>query len=265
MERNDLSLIAESYEDVKINSYIIKLIEEGKTDAEIEQILIQEGLFDVAKAKWQGFDRNKFADSVKGRLGQLGQKALNSNFAKGAAKFTQGAAKAGQKALRMGGLKGSSLDKGLGKIKNFAKNAPQQAKDALNAPIQKGKTAESSMRAEKYKALVTNHKTQIYNLFKTSVEAKTQTMEGLNNLVEEIIKDYSRIGGVSNISGLENSIKTNVVKKIMEMPYLNFTNPMGMADMFVKEIIDHINKVKTNSNTRSGLEKAHKLKTKDIS
>jgi len=49
------------------------------------------------------------------------------------------------------------------------------------------------------------------------------------------------------------------------MPYLNFTNPQGMADMFVKEILNHINnKVKTNAGAGTGLEKAHKLQQSDI-
>lgn len=265
MERNDLKLIAESYQDVKLNSYINELIQEGKTEEEIKNILIQEGLWDQAKAKWTGFDAKKMGTSLKGKLGQFGQRALDSNIVKGASKFAQKAASAGQKAVQNAGFKGSALDKGLGGVKKFAKNAPVDARKALDPSIQKGKTAESSMRAEKFKSIISSHNKHIFDLFDKSVEAKTKTMEGLNELVDEMISDYKNIGGVTNIAGLEQSIKKDVVQKIMQMPYLNFTNPQGMADMFVKQILNHINnKVKTNAGAGTGLEKAHKLQHSDI-
>jgi hypothetical protein len=265
MERNDLTLIAESYQDVKLNSYINRLIEEGKTEEEIKDILVQEGLWDQAKAKWAGFDPKKIGTSLKGKLGQLGQKALDSNVVQGASKFAQKAAGAGQKAVQKAGFKGSALDKGLGGVKKFAKNAPVDARKALDPSVQKGKTAESSMRAEKFKSIVSSHKRHIFDLFNKSVAAKTQTMEGLNELVDEMMNDYKNVGGVTNIQGLEQNIKNDVVQKIMQMPYLNFTNPQGMADMFVKEILNHINnKVKTNAGAGTGLEKAHKLQQSDI-
>lgn len=265
MERNDLTLIAESYEDVKLNSYINSLIQEGKSEEEIKQILVQEGLWDQAKAKWAGFDPKKIGTSLKGKLGQMGQNALDSNIVQGASKFAQKAAGAGQKAVQKAGFKGSALDKGLGGVKKFAKNAPVDARKALDPSVQKGKTAESSMRAEKFKSIVSSHKRHIFDLFKKSVDAKTQTMEGLNNLVDEMMGDYKGVGGISNVQGLEDTIKNQVVQKIMQMPYLNFTNPQGMADMFVKEILNHINnKVKTSAGAGTGLEKAHKLQQSDI-
>lgn len=265
MERNDLTLIAESYEDVKLNSYINSLIQEGKSEEEIKEILVQEGLWDQAKAKWAGFDPKKIGTSLKGKLGQMGQSALDSNIVQGASKFAQNAAGAGQKAVQKAGFKGSALDKGLGGVKKFAKNAPVDARKALDPSVQKGKTAESSMRAEKFKSIVSSHKRHIFDLFKKSVDAKTQTMEGLNNLVDEMMGDYKGVGGISNVQGLEDTIKNQVVQKIMQMPYLNFTNPQGMADMFVKEILNHINnKVKTSAGAGTGLEKAHKLQQSDI-
>jgi hypothetical protein len=265
MKRDDLTLIAESYEDVKLNSYIRTLIEEGKSEEEIKEILVQEGLWDQAKAKWAGLDAGKIGASLKGKLGRLGQQALDSDFAQGVSKFAQKAAGAGQKAVKKAGFKGSFLDKGLGRVKKFAKNAPVDASKALNPVVQKGKSAESSMRAEKFKSIVSSHKRNIVDLFDKSVVAKTQTMEGLNNLVDEMMKDYKGVGGITNIQGLENSIKKNVIQKIMQIPYLNFTNPQRMADMFVKEILTHINdKVKTNAGTGTGLEKAHKLQQSDI-
>ena len=264
MERNDLSLIAESYENVKIISYVNRLIEEGKSEEEIQEILIQEGLFDQAKAHFAGFDRKKLGQSIKGKIGKLGKDVLDSGFVRGASKLAQGAAGLGQKAVQNAGFKGSALDRGLGNVKKFAKNAPKDLSKVADSAHQKGKTAESSMRSEKFKSLVSSHRTHILDLFEKSVEAKTQTMEGLNDLVDEIMNDYKKIGGISGIEKLENSIKTNVVQKIMQMPYLNFTNPLGMTDMFVKEIIDHINKVKTNAGTGTGLEKAHKIQKTDI-
>lgn len=265
MERNDLTLIAESYQDVKLNSYINFLIQEGKTKDEIQEILIQEGLWDQAKAKWAGFDPKKIGTSLKGKLGQLGQKAVDSNIVQGASKFAQKAAGAGQKAVQKAGFKGSALDKGLGSVKKFAKNAPVDARKALDPAVQKGKTAESSMRAEKFKSIVSSHKRHIFDLFEKSITAKTETMNGLNDLVDEMINDYKNIGGITNILGLEQSIKNNVVQKIMQMPYLKFSNSQEMANMFVDEILNHINtKVKTNAGAGTGLEKAHKLQQSDI-
>jgi len=265
MASNDLTLIAESYQEVKIKSYMNRLVEEGKSNEEIKEILIQEGLWDQGKAAWAGLNPKNIGKSLKGKLGQLGQKAANSNFVQGASKLAQNVAGAGQKAVQKAGFKGSALDKGLGGVKKFAKNAPKDLSKSLDSSVQKGKTAESSMRAEKFKSIVSSHKRHIFDLFNKSIAAKTQTMEGLNDLVDEMMTDYKNIGGISNVQGLESTIKQNVVQKIMQMPYLNFTNPQGMADMFVQEILNHINnKVKTNAGTGTGLEKSHKLQQSDI-
>lgn len=49
MKRSDVCLLSESYEAVKVNQLIKTLLEQGKSQEEIHDILVKEGFWDSAK------------------------------------------------------------------------------------------------------------------------------------------------------------------------------------------------------------------------
>jgi hypothetical protein len=257
MERNDLSLLTESYEEVKFKSIILGLVEEGKTREEIEQILAEAGILSRLKGKWDEY-------TGKGSLGKIGSSLIG-----------KGARAIGDKA---GSLvdKGSTLARrGLDKVGSTLGIDPEaiqsssayQKLGSLGDKVQqkthelsdKGYEAESSMRGDRFSSLVDSHQRDIEALFRDVVEQKTSIVSHLNDMIDQIVDDYSKIGGLSRISQLKETLHSNLMQKFLSRPLYALTDPKQLAIDFADDVKEFINKQKTSGSESMGLRKAHKL------
>lgn len=257
MERKDLSFLSESYEEVKLKSIVLNLIEEGKTKEEIEQILSEAGLLSRLKGKWDEY-------TGKGALGKIG----SSLVGKGARAIGD---TAGQFVDKGSDLARRGLDK-FGNVLGIDPNAMQSSSaykklGSLGSDIQqkthelsdKGYEAESSMRADRFSSLVDTHQRDIEELFKNVVEQKTAIVTDLNEMLDQIVDDYSRIGGLSRISQLKETLQSNLMQKFLSRPLYALTDPKQLALDFANDVKDFINKQKVSGSESMGLRKAHKL------
>lgn len=257
MERNDLSLLSESYEDVKLKSFVLDLIAEGKTDAEIEQILSEAGLLSRLRSKWKEF-------SGKGSLGNIGSslagKAARSvgdtvgdYVSRGAGLAQKGLEKAGGAlGIDPDAIKSSSAYSKLG-------SAGDTTKSKFDTLSHKGYEAESSMRKDRFSSLVDAHQRDIESLFRDIVEQKTAIVQNLNDMIDQIVDDYSKIGGLSRMSSLKETLHTSLIQKFLNRPLYALTDPTQLALDFSQEVKDFINKQKSSGEEGMGLRKASKL------
>lgn len=257
MERNDLSLLSESYEDVKFRNLILRLVEEGKTEEEIEQILLEAGILSRLRSKWHEY-------TGKGALGNIGSSLVGkaaravgdkaSEYAeKGSTLARRGLEKAGS-ALGVDpeAIKSSSAYQKLGSLGDTVQRKAGEISD-------RGYGAESSMRSDRFSSLVDAHQRDIEALFRDIVEQKTSIVSNLNEMIDQIVDDYSNIGGLARISQLKETLHSSLMQKFLSRPLYALTDPKQLAVDFAHDVKEFINKQKSSGEEGMGLRKAHKL------
>jgi len=257
MERNDLSLLSESYEDVKFRNIILKLVEEGKTEEEIEQILAEAGILSRLRSKFKEY-------TGKGALGNIGSSLAGkaaravgdkaSEYAeKGSSLAKRGLEKAGGAlGIDPEAIKSSSAYEKLGSVGDKVSQKMGELSD-------KGHGAESAMRHDRFSSLVDAHQRDIEALFRDVVHQKTSIVTHLNEMIDQIVDDYSKIGGLSRISQLKETLHSNLMQKFLNRPLYALTDPKQLADDFANDVKEFINKQKSSGQEGLGLRKAHKL------
>ena len=257
MERNDLSLLTESYEDVKLKSFVLGLLEEGKSKQEIEEILSEAGMLSRLKGRWDEY-------TGKGSLGKIGSSLMGKGaraigdrasdyVSRGSTLARRGLDKVGSTlGIDPETMKSSSAYQGLDSLGDRFDQKIHQVSD-------KGYEAESSMRADRFSSLVDSHQRDIENLFRDIVEQKTSIVSELNEMIDQIVDDYSRIGGLSRISQLKETLHSNLMQKFLSRPLYALTDPKQLAIDFAEDVKDFINKQKSSGSESMGLRKAHKL------
>jgi hypothetical protein len=262
MNRKEFELLQESYEDMNIKNYINGLYEEGYSEDEITNLLTEAGILSRGLAHLKGlFNKNTAKNAgqyVTGKLAgsSLGQKA--SEFAqKGAGALQKGLVKGG-KALGISdrAMKNSGAYKGLGQA---AKNVDT----AIGSAVQKGYDAESNVRSQKLASLVDSHVKDVTELFNGIVQQKTEVLTNIRSLIDQIMDDYQKIGGLKDTrvaSTLKPTIEQNIVQKFLSRPLSALTDPKQLAADFRKDIIGYINKEKGSGKEGLGLRSADKLK-----
>ena len=257
MERNDLSLLSESYEDVKIKSIILSLVEEGKTQEEIEAILSEAGILSRLKGKWDEYTGKGSLGKIGSSLAGKGARAIGGKASefidKGSTLARRGLEKAGS-ALGVDpeAIKSSSAYQKVGSLGDSLRQKTHEISD-------KGYGAESSMRGDRFTSLVDSHQRDIEALFRDIVEQKTAIVTNLNEMIDQIVDDYSKIGGLSRISQLKETLHTNLMQKFLSRPIYALTDPKQLATDFAEDVKDFINMQKSSGSEGMGLRKAHKL------
>ena len=228
MERSDLSLLTESYEAVKFQNYVNELFLEGKSEQEIVDILTEAGLWDRMKSRWGAYspfekeNRERMATSLKGSAARLGKKGLE----------------------KIGDVTDTDMAGG-------------GMYQKLHAADEAGRSAESQSRGKTYSALVNKHAHDIESILEDSIQQRKVIMDQLNDIIDQIVDDYAKIGGVSNTSALKHQLRTTVENLYFRLGTMNDAG--HNTDIMVNNIIEHINKQKVHGAGGAGLRKADKL------
>jgi hypothetical protein len=278
MERRDLSLIAESYEEVKFNLYVEKLLIEGKSVDEITDHILSEGIFSRMMSRIKSGlgdkdKRDRLKTMVKGKAAQLGQDALGSKYGQKAMDLAQQGLRGGQKLAVKGAsalgmdpnkVKQSSAFKGVDNLrKGMQDTSNLDANLAQN--IEKGRDAASGFRSDKLTSLLASQKPDIdkmFNNFQTSVLT-------LNRTVNNVFNDLKKIGGVTTnpqkIQALKNDIRTSIILPFLQQDLTKPVDVSGLSTQVVTKITDFINKQKVSGGEGVGLRTKHKLDPNKIS
>jgi hypothetical protein len=222
MAKKEFELLQESYEEVKIQKYIDDLISEGKSEKEIEQILSEAGLLTRLKGKFQEYG------------GRGGWENLKSSL--------QG------KAAR-----------GLAKTREFFGQDvedPEYTETGMEA-----RRAESEMRGRRLESIVSDHRRDLEKLIGKMEKTKEDFIYNANTLAKEIAKDYFKTGGLSKNS--VNKMKVSIQETIIDLfksTFYDERSPHDISRDLMNQIIEIINKEKTDSKKGMGLRASDKIR-----
>jgi hypothetical protein len=228
MQRTDLTNLVESYLDVKDKNYVTELFLEGKTEEEIIHTLIEAGMWDRVKSKWGAYNpfdsqnRENISKSIKGSAARLGKKGLE----------------------KLGDLTNTDVSK-------------DQLYQKMHDVSEKGYGAESAMRGKKLSALVSSHKDDFYKVISTAINSSKSSLDSLNQIVDKVMQDYSKIGGLTNTAKLSQELKDTVSKLYWRLAGLHDADYSTNA--IIEKILKFINQQKSHSEKGQGLRKADKL------
>lgn len=272
MERTDLSLIAESYEEVKFNLYVENLLIEGKTVDEITDHILEEGMFSrmMSRIKSGLSDKDKrerLKKMVKGKAAQYGQDFLGSELGQktiGAAqKGIRGAQKLATKAAGALGVdpkkvRGSELYKKSEKLSQDLGNT-DELDTKLAQTIETGREAASGFRSDKLQNLLSGHKSEIDGMFNNF----QQSVLTLNKSLKSIFNDLTKIGGITTnvdkINQLKNDINTSIIIPFLQKGLDKPVDTQKLTTEVLTKITDFINKQKVSGGQGVGLRTKHKI------
>jgi hypothetical protein len=231
MNKSELIFLQESYEEIKLKNYIQELYNEGKTQIEIENILNEAGTLSRGLAHVKSLF-NK--DSLKNA----------GNYIKGKIGGSKVARKAGDYLTKKGLTTKKDVDNKLTDLQ------------------QKGYSAESNIRSKKLESLLNTHTNDVKKVFVKINDLKTEIVKSMNVLLDEIIEDYNKIGGLreTSVANLSKTLKNDIIKDFLDRPLYAFTDVKRITNEFRKNVIQHINKEKTSGKEGFGLRTADKLK-----
>lgn len=272
MERADLSLIAESYEEVKFNLYVENLLIEGKTVDEITDHILEEGMFSrmMSRIKSGLSDKDKrerLKKMVKGKAAQYGQDFLNTKFGQSTIDATQKGIRGAQKlATKAAGAIGadpnkvrqSELYKKSEKLSQDLGNT-DELDTKLAQTIETGREAASGFRSDKLQNLLSGHKSEIDGMFNNF----QQSVLTLNKSLKSIFNDLTKIGGITTnvdkINQLKNDINTSIIIPFLQKGLDKPVDTQKLTTEVLTKITDFINKQKVSGGQGVGLRTKHKI------
>lgn len=272
MERADLSLIAESYEEVKFNLFVERCLYEGKSVDEITDKILEEGLFSRMMSRFKsGLSSKDKRDRVKkmvtGKAAQYGQDVLSSKFGQKALDVAQKGIRGAQKlATKTAGAIGVDPRKvrqsGLYKASEKARKGisdTDKLDTKLAQTIETGREAASGYRSEKLQRLLVQHKDEIQNMF----GGFQNSVLTLNKSIKSIFNDLNKIGGITTnpkkINQLKNDIRTSILIPFLKQGLDKPVDTQGLTKQVLTMITDFINKQKVSGKEGVGLRTKHKI------
>lgn len=229
MNRSDITLLSESYQEVKLKNYISQLFEEGNSEKQIVTILTEAGLWDRVKSRWGAYspfekeNRENIASSLKGGAARLAKKGLE--------KF------------------GDVTDTDYTKDNVYKK---------LHDISDSGHESESAIRSKKYASLVQRHKQDINDVFTNTIKSNESNLREIDLIVDNIVNDYERMGGIPDIKGMREHLRKLANHLYYKM--IHVSDAEYSSNVLVDKLVEYINKQKTHGEKALGLRKAHKLK-----
>lgn len=272
MERTDLTLIAESYEEVNFNLFVERLLLEGKSVDQITDKILEEGLFGrmLSRIKSGLSDKDKrdrLKKMVTGKAAQYGQDVLSSKFGQGAMDVAQkgirGAQKLATKAASAVGIdprkvRQSELYKKSEQIRKGVGDTSKLDAD-LAQTVETGREAASGFRSDKLQNLLSQHKGEINDMF-GNFQKSVMT---LNKSMKSIFNDLNKIGGVTanpdKIKQLKNEIRTSIIIPFLQQDLTKPVDTERLTNEVLTKITDFINKQKVSGKQGVGLRVKHKL------
>jgi hypothetical protein len=274
MAGSDLTLISESYEEVKFNSFVDNLLIEGKSVDEITDYIISENLFTRMMSRFgaglkNADKRDRLKTMIKGKAAKFGQDILGSKGGQKVLDVAQKGLRGGQKLAVKGAallgkdaskVKGSSTFKNVDKLRKGMQDTSALDKK-LGDTIEAGNAATSKFRSEKFVNLLASHKQELVGVF----DGFKENMLTLNKHINDMFNDLQKIGGVTpnpkKIQNLKNEIRTNIIIPYLQNPTAQAQGSSVVTKQITDAIIDFLN---DRSHTKAGTSKAGLRKADQI-